>query len=135
MFNDNRKFVNLQEETWAKLDSVKTNRKFKSLEETTKYLLDLEKSLKENNLIEDRYICTKCDKSISNIESRISEKLHRLKHWQCDHTTDCEGKLRHTYGVKTKTEVLPGTIGTHPGTTVIKDTKTDTKYEQPITEF
>lgn len=105
-WNVDRKFANLQESTWTQLDEIKVQMGFKSINQTVEYLLDLENSVKKQDMIRDKYLCTSCGKEV-DLNPKIAERLHRYKHFQCDMTTDCQGKLRHGYGVMIKIETKP----------------------------
>ena len=109
-WNEGRKHVLVLEEQWNALDDLKLERNFHSLASVINYLLGIESSVKKHNLIEDQYTCTQCGLLVQQVTPKVASRLHRYRHFQCDHTTDCEGKLRHGYGVIIKKDKQTGTI-------------------------
>lgn len=100
-YMENRKIVNLTIDTWEKLDEIKSERDLKSLDSTVDELISLRDELYKKNMITDRYYCKKCnDKIYAKIDPNITNQLYKHRHRHIDHSSDCDGHLGKTCGVK-----------------------------------
>lgn len=101
-YNEGRKAHSMPLEISRQLELIKDTKKFKSIGETVQYLLDIESDLQKSNMIVDRYKCKKCDKD-ANVTDEMILDLHKFKHRNCKSEDpkdkDCDGTLRHTYGL------------------------------------
>lgn len=106
-------------------NEIKKKKGFRNDSETLEYLLDIEKSVRKNNLVQEYNACKVCGEGL-NVDLPDNTNITHLK---ADMQSTCFGCKTTKYRVKTKIEMLPGTIEIRSGTTQQKDHIIEEKSE------
>lgn len=92
----------------GQVNEIKKTKGFKNDSEAIEYLLEIEQSVRSQNGIVEYRACEKCGVPI---DVKL-DSYEGITHRHVDSKSNCFGCITTKYRVKTKVEVLPGTIET-----------------------